>query len=343
MEINYQHPRARGLLDRAEEALLATTALRLDAQDLEEGADTKAYLRRPDGTRHGPWYLDIKRSLQQRPLAALAAQIKHGPQPGLLVTEHVNPHQADTLRELNLPFIDTAGNAFVQDTDLYVYVTGRRRPDGYDPRREGRAFRPTELKLVLLFLCDPDALNTPYRALAARADIALGNVAQTVRVLEAQRYLVRPTRRERRLANRRELLDRWVTDYIARLRPGLVLGRYEARKPRWWGDVDLQSYGGRWGGEIAAAHWTRYLKPATATVYIDDNPAMLLLERGLVKNAEGDTELLRRFWPSDLETEEGFVPPPIAYADLLAIGGARNMETATELFEAQLAPHFPNP
>lgn len=334
--------RDQALLDRAAQALRDTVGWALEVDELEPlGADAKVHFRGTNGACHGPWYVEIKRTLQQRPLAALVAKLKHNPDPILLVTEYANPRQAEILRDLRQPFLDAAGNIYVEQDDLFLYVTGRRKLDGHDPHRARRAFRPTELKLILLFLCDAEALNAPYRELAERAGIALGNVAQAIKALEAQHYLVRQTRRDRRLTNRRELLDRWVTDYIARLRPAITLGRYQGRKPAWWRAAKLTPKQAQWGGEVAAAHWTRYLKPGTATLYVAGNPAKLLAKHGLARDRDGDTEILTRFWPADLDDDARYVPRVIAYADLLAIGGARTMEAATELFEAELAADFP--
>lgn len=342
--VGHHNPQDQGLFNRAAQALQDVVGWTVEVTELEPArADAKVHFRAANGTCHGPWYVEIKRTLQQRPLAALAAQLKQGPAPILMVTDYVNTRQAETLRDLRQPFMDTAGNMYLEQDNLFVYVTGRRRAAGYDPHRARRAFRPTELKLILLFLCDAKTLNAPYRELAERAGIALGNVAQAIKALEAQRYLVRPTRRDRRIIDRRELLARWVTDYIARLRPALVLGRYQARKPAWWKTARLTPRQAQWGGEIAAAHWTQYLKPGTATLYVDGNPAKLLAKHGLARDLEGDTEILKRFWPADLDGDGGYVPPIIAYADLLAIGRGRTMETATELFETKLAADIAQP
>lgn len=327
----------QALLDRASLAL--TSHVGLELVQIHTHADPAVNLVRKDGIEVGPWHATTG-VLQGGTLTALVARLKRGPQPAILVTEYVNPNQAETLRNLEVPFIDTAGNAYVNDPGLYLYVTGRTKPGGHDPQRGQRAFRPAELKIIFLFLCDPTAVNFPYRDLAQRAGVALGNVAHTVKMLEAQHYLVRPKPRERHLVNQRDLVDRWVADYIARLRPGLVLGRYQSQQAQWWSPVDLAPLAGQWGGEIAAAHWTQYLKPATATIYLEGNPAALVLKHALTKSQDGDVELLHRFWSRDLDVDDEFVPPLLAYADLLAIGGARNMDAATELFEAKLAPHF---
>ncbi|MBW2605184.1 MAG: hypothetical protein JRE28_12875, partial [Deltaproteobacteria bacterium] len=44
----------------------------------------------------------------------------------LMVTEYVTPPIADLLKELNIFFIDTAGNAYINEPGLYVFIKGNK-------------------------------------------------------------------------------------------------------------------------------------------------------------------------------------------------------------------------
>jgi len=40
-----------------------------------------------------------------------------------LITDYL----AEKCRKIELPFLDTAGNAYLEDEDLFVFVTGQKR------------------------------------------------------------------------------------------------------------------------------------------------------------------------------------------------------------------------
>lgn len=59
--------------------------------------------------------------------------------------------------------------------------------------------------------------------------------------------------------------------------------------------------GARWGGEVAAAKLTKYLKPATGTIYLEpakarDTLATLVQEHRLRADPQGNVEILDAFW-----------------------------------------------
>ena len=71
-----------------------------------------------------------------------------------------------------------------------------------------------------------------------------------------------------------------------------------------------------------------------------------LLTYGLKKDLEGDIELLKTFWNPEVDPTYGdwwrhgdLVHPLLIYADLLATGDQRNMETAEMIYETEL-PRF---
>jgi hypothetical protein len=60
--------------------------------------------------------------------AMLKAQGKALHDPPLLVAPYVTREVAEHCRRLRLPFIDTAGNAYLEGAGLLVYVVGQARP-----------------------------------------------------------------------------------------------------------------------------------------------------------------------------------------------------------------------
>ncbi len=286
----------------------------------------------------------------------LAAEIKIGPKrdqvgallagldrhlPRLLLADYVNPKLAEWLRAQGLFFLDAAGNAFLRDKGLYIWVTGQRDELRLRAERERRrAFQPSGLKLVFALLCRPALAETDYRTLAEAADIALGTVQRVMRDLVAEGYVLRQGRFRRRLVEPKALFDAWVPAYLRDLRPRLLLGRFEAPMLDWWKDTDPRDYDALWGGEPAAALLTRFLKPGGLTLYAPKIPARLVVDRKLEKKEGGRIEVRRKFWQFDDEEAPRTVPPVLVYADLQAVGDARAHEVAERVFAAKIDGPF---
>jgi hypothetical protein len=147
--------------------------------------------------------------------------------------------------------------------------------------------------------------------------------------------------RVRRLRERRRLLTQWAEAYARTLRPQLLIDRYQAADPDWWKRLDPPKYKVLLGAEPAAAIATRYLRPGIVTLYTEKTPARLIADYRLRKAMEGTVELRRRFWPFDHEWEQpNLTPPVLIYADLLATGDARCIETAQLLYDRYLVRLF---
>ena len=90
---------------------------------------------------------------------------------------------------------------------------------------------------------------------------------------------------------------------------------------------------------MAADHLTRYLKPEFSTVYTDEEPGKLLLMNGLKKVPDwesGNVEVLQKFWQFENSEKPGLVPALLVYADLIASGNSRNLETAKIIYKKYL-------
>ena len=277
-------------------------------------------------------------------LGAMIAQIQNMPGPGVLVADYVNPNMAEELKRRAIQFIDTAGNAYLKGPDFHVWVRGNRRAaaDLTAKEKKGRAFSNTGLKVVFAFLRDPELVGAPYRDIAAVADVALGTVGWVLNDLRATGYVRQKGRAKgRHLVNGRRLLARWVDTYPETLKPKQKLGLFAAGDPDWWKGTDITAFHAYWGGEIAGAKLTNYLRPEIATVYIKEDRTTEFLAacrlrkmNDFVRN-ENVVEIYRPFW-RDTTNYTGFVHPVLAYADLIATGDPRNIEAAKMILETDL-------
>jgi hypothetical protein len=143
--------------------------------------------------------------------------------------------------------------------------------------------------------------------------------------------------RKIRLINNERLLERWITAYPEQLRPKLTLGRYRGAAG-WWKEAALDPDRALWGGEVAALKLTGHLNPQEATIYADkENLAAVLIPHKLKKDPAGDVEILRRFWRQDAVPPNGdMVHPLLVYADLMATGNQRNIETARLIYDQHI-------
>lgn len=155
--------------------------------------------------------------------------------------------------------------------------------------------------------------------------------------LKAQGYLVEYDGQQRRLVRQKELLRKWMTAYAERFRPRNVIGRYRGTRPELWREADLQRLDAQWGGEVAAYRLTHYLKPEVTTIYTRRPNNDLILDLKLRQDKTGDIELRERFWDfQNIEPDPAVVPLLLVYADLMATGDPRNIETAKMIYDEYL-------
>jgi hypothetical protein len=200
-----------------------------------------------------------------------------------------------------------------------------------------RLFKTAGLKVLFALLNNPEAVNWPYRKIAAMTDVALGTVEWIFRDLKEMGFLVELGRRNRKLTNRIALLKRWVEAYPDQLRPKLAHGRFQTDRPEWWKTINPLDFDMCWGGEVGAAKLTGQLKPGEVVIYAGELPGKLIIQNKLRKADDGNIEILKPFWKFDWALmEQGVVPPLLVYADLIATGDDRNIETAGIIYDKYL-------
>lgn len=279
---------------------------------------------------------------QMRQAAGAAGQVP------LLVADYVAPPVAEKLRALEQQFADGAGNAYLEGPGLFVYVIGRKPVGKHTVPRANRIFTMGGLKVLFALICDPALADAPHRAIVAAAGVALGTVPAVLADLRQTDHLLVAGKRRRLIATRR-LLDEWALAYARTLRPKTLLARYVTKDFAAWHDWQLDATQARWGGEPAANLLVRYLKPGVLTIYADKLPPRLMVEHRLVLAGRLDDErcleLRKPFWGKALRLGKrpDTVPPALVYADLLATGDGRCIETAQMVYDEHLARLFPAP
>jgi hypothetical protein len=271
--------------------------------------------------------------------ALINAQRKGHREPPLLVAPYITREVAEHCRQLHLPFIDTAGNAYLEGPGLLVYVIGNTKPIEFR-QDHFRALNPAGLQIAFALVCRPALLQTNYREIAVRAGVALGTIGPVLKDLQVRGYLRFQKEPNRKLLDPERMVEEWVTHYPVALRPKLNPRRFRAETERLQ-HTDLMEQNAYWGGEAAAEKLTRYLKPAQFTIYAREPIAKLIAAGRMRADPTGNVEILDAFWNFDPDKDfPDVVPPLLAYADLLAAHDGRDAEAARIIYEQRIAPAF---
>ena len=282
------------------------------------------------------YYAEIKTIITKTEKNLLLMKEKRN-YPILLIARFVNTQMAEQLRQDGIEFIDTAGNAFINQPPVYIFVKGNRPPEKAGKPLLNRAFKYAGLRIIYAFLCNPGFENKTYREIADAANVALGTVDWIMNELKELGFLIDMGKRGLKLTQKEKLFQRWITAYPEQLRPKQVLGCYRG-EPGWWQQKRLDPLKAQWGGEIAAERLTQYLKPELITIYTTAQQLnQLLFDNKLKLDIAGDIEILGRFWkPVDMWKYDDLVHPILVYADLMATGNQRNLETAKMIYEQHI-------
>jgi hypothetical protein len=256
----------------------------------------------------------------------------------LLISRALSYEMASHCRELEIQFIDAAGNAYITDHQgLLVYVAGRKIKDGNLIESEA-TITPAALRAMFAILSAPAMLNSAYRDLSQAANISVGAIGKIWDTLENRGFIGTTVDGRRIIKAAEALLSEWATGYLSRLRPKLRKLRFSADNP---GDIlswNPQLYISAWGGEVAADIVTKHLQPAAYTIYMDMKDGAALSE--LVKrfrlraDPNGAIEVLDTFWNMNKLPSFPTVPLPLIYADLLGTNDSRNLTVAKQIASA---------
>lgn len=329
------------ILYEAIEAFQRTTGFHARVKEVAHplgnvAVDAEIEIVTPEGTLGFPATTKLVRGTDT--LGPVAEQLAREMPEGILITRHVTPGMAKILQAVGLAFMDTGGNTFIRRPGLMVRVTGNPPAQQQLRQKAPLVFQPKGIQIVFALLCRGDLVNAPYREIARLAGVGLGTVDRAMKGLQEMGFVMTPANGPRRLVERERLLPRWAAAYVDILRHRLVLGRFTAPTNDWWGAADLGSEQMLWGGEVAAARLTGYLRPGTATLYARELPRRFLVEHALRKDLEGNVEILRMFWdPELLRPRNDLVPPLLVYTDLIGGKDERTIETARMIYDAEIA------
>ena len=275
---------------------------------------------------------EIKRELRQHQIP----QIEHYNNQNrnlIVIAEKIFPKIKKRFRDLGIAYLEANGNIFIKTNNIFLFIDTNKP---YRTRKEtsNRAFTKTGLKVLFQFLIDPLLINRTHREIAEQTSVALGNIPQIINGLKETGYIIAADRKNYIWTNKNELINRWINDYAAELRPKTIKGRY--RIQGMWQEIRLKTEFTVWGGEPAADLLTNYLRPEKFVLHTKENNIDLVKNYRLIPDPNGQIEVLEIFWNNDINMQTA--PPLLVYAELMIEGGRRNEEVAQMIFNEYIQP-----
>jgi hypothetical protein len=290
----------------------------------------------------------VMRNLRANSLITIEKQTKKFGQDGhIVLTDFVTTHMGNLLREHNVQFLDTCGNAFINHKPFYVYVIGNRPKHPPTIKRQtapSKLITTTGLKIVFALLVEPNLVNATYRQIARKAGAALGAIPPVIRELKEEGF-VAGRKGALRLLYKEKLFTKWVEHYPTKLRRKQKYASFLVDANDWWRDFPNEDYDVVWGGETAAALLTNHLTPEVHTAYLPKEQRNLFIQlaklrpaREAVIQGTHEIELLEPFWHWNVQ--QTIAPKLLAYADLVQTGEARNLEIAKLIYKGHLVGYL---
>ena len=189
-------------------------------------------------------------------------------QPFLLLAEHIFPKLKEELRQKQIAYMETNGNIYFRSPGMYLWIDNQK-PLQKGKEKPNRAFTKTGLRVIFHFLLNSEFVNHPYRDIAQKAGVALGNVNNVLNGLKETGFLLKLNKNEYKLVNKKELLEKWMAAYHERLKPVLNIGTFRFLKNEaflHWQDLPIKTGVAFWGGEPGGNLLTHYLKPEILTL-----------------------------------------------------------------------------
>jgi hypothetical protein len=307
----------------------------------EEGRTGTSLVLKTPGGRREHLVLHVRTHLTQAVADGILARMEASTQKGwILFAPYVGRGMARHLRELDVDYVDRAGNCRLHAGRDHIAVIEGRKPRPTPPR--GRGMGAAGTQVLFAILAKPGLLDEPLRTLAQGAGANKTTVAHTIARLQEEGILGAGSR-GRVLLEPRVLLDMWLAGYTSILRPHLRLGRYqtqslepsalEARIERALGD----EFPWAWGGGAGGYRLTSGYRGDLTVLHIAGPPADLPRRLGALRAKDGPLVILKT--RGDIAFEgvvRGTVHPLLIYTELLTAGSPQARSAAQEILEGYL-------
>lgn len=121
----------------------------------------------------------------------------------IVIALNIAPTVQQQLRELGIFFIDSAGNAFIQQESFFVHIVSRRAEQ--KEVTDARAFSKGGIKVIFQLLQEEGLINATMRNIANKAAVSLDTVHKTMNALRSMEYILALNKTESTWNNKQEL------------------------------------------------------------------------------------------------------------------------------------------
>ncbi|MFP3365461.1 type IV toxin-antitoxin system AbiEi family antitoxin [Pseudoalteromonas sp. SIMBA_148] len=270
----------------------------------------------------------------------------------LLITEYINPNQAALLKEQNTSFIDRVGNTYINCSPIYIDIQGNKPEKAHNEialaKQLGKAFQPKGMKVVFMFLVQPELVNKPMRTIAKMAEVALGTVKQVIDDLIYQEFIVQKDQHTKTINNSKALLEKWLNAYPVTVEAKLKKEIFTTDNTELLQKLELNNVNAIWGGEYAVQQYDDYLNTKNYLIYVSPEHKKVILKTARLRKVKAEDNI------NDAVTKVVLVEPFLAieklvgskthlahpyliYANLLASRDTRNIDAATRFYEKHIA------
>tara|TARA_R100000935_G_scaffold10424_2_gene20820 strand:+ start:1458 stop:2462 length:1005 start_codon:yes stop_codon:yes gene_type:complete len=287
-------------------------------------------------------YLETKREINPVNLSRILEETKNRFKNNtiLLFGEYITPKAKELLREKEVNYLDSAGNMYLKLSNLLIHIEGKSAPT-VPGKYKSRAFSKAGGAVVFQFLRDPQLVNEPQRLIAEYAGVSLGTIPKVFEGLQKEKFLIRLDKNKWELSNKEGLLLKWTEVLREKILPSKFLGNYKpAGKTiqQMLAEKEIRATGIKWGGEPAAALLTNYLIAEKFSLFVSTKENIIKKHK-LVPSPTGELEVYEQFWKHP-EDELPYVDPILIYAQLMATGESRNLETAEIILNEHIRPNL---
>jgi hypothetical protein len=258
--------------------------------------------------------------------------------PIIFIADYISKEGASQLKERGFNYLDTAGNAFIREYDLIIYVGGQKRTLKQHTN-QSRAFQEAGIKIIFHLLNNPQNLQNSYREIAQKINISIGSVSNVLAELEDLNFLIK-TKDKRVLKHQKELLERWIVEFNTVLKPRIFRSKMkfiDTNAEKKWKNALIHQNSGDilWSGEPAGALLTENLKPQEFIIYSNLELPEIAKTLKFIPDKNGNVEIRQKFWPSH-KSNQNIAPTLLVYSDLINSKYGRNVETANQIFDNEL-------
>lgn len=272
-------------------------------------------------------------------VVALGAQVRANSDatPVLLALPRIPPGLARTLRALDQPYIDRAGNCHIDLGGTYIHVEGRRSRAGQGRPRESSStpggetvFTAAGARVIFVLLVRRELRVAPVREIAGAARVAAGSAHRILAGLRADGFLVQGGES---IGRAPELLRLWAMAYGQRLRPTLQTRWVETALPRDEAADRITAVGrstvlchGRGTGLRGDDSMVVFAQPPWSEVVRAGRLRTMTEETGLT--------LVAQFWDEELVEVGAEAPASLAAAELMLHMDPRVREAGSAMLSA---------